>query len=106
MKKHNRSYMDNTHTWGRIFMVTAICVLLAVPVAICVKFNAWPTFNQVFKGLLKVIPIFWTSAVLEIVVYAPMLGTGATYLSFVTSSPAFSTPVSLQRRSPVQRRTR
>ena len=24
MKKHNRSYMDNTHTWGRIFMVTAI----------------------------------------------------------------------------------
>ena len=35
---------------------------------------------------MKVIPIFWTSAVLEIIVYAPMLGTGATYLSFVTGN--------------------
>ena len=83
-KKHN--YMDSTYMWGNIFMVTAICVLVAVPVAICVKFDAWPTFKQVFDGLLKVIPIFWTSAVLEIVVYAPMLGTGATYLSFVTGN--------------------
>ena len=60
MNKTKRNYMDATHTWGRIFMVTAICVLVAVPVAICIKFDAWPTFNQVFKGLLKVIPILWT----------------------------------------------
>lgn len=86
MSKKKRSYMDSTYTWGNIFMVTAICVLVAVPVAICLKFNAWPTFKQVFDGLLKVIPIFWTSAILEIVVYAPMLGTGATYLSFVTGN--------------------
>ena len=86
MSKKKRSYMDSTYTWGNIFMVTAICVLVAVPVAICLKFNAWPTFKQVFNGLLKVIPIFWTSAILEIVVYAPMLGTGATYLSFVTGN--------------------
>lgn len=86
MSKKKRSYMDSTYTWGNIFMATAICVLVAVPVAICLKFNAWPTFKQVFNGLLKVIPIFWTSAILEIVVYAPMLGTGATYLSFVTGN--------------------
>lgn len=86
MKKSKRNYIDGTHFWGRIFMVTAICVMIAVPVAICVKYNAWPTFNQIFTGLLKVIPIFWTSAILEIIVYAPMLGTGATYLSFVTGN--------------------
>ncbi|MCR4615203.1 MAG: hypothetical protein K5756_03550 [Clostridiales bacterium] len=82
----NKTYIDSTHTWGRIFSVSAVCVLLMVPVAICIKYDAWPSFNQVFKGLLKVIPIFWTTQILEILVYSPMLGTGATYLSFVTGN--------------------
>lgn len=86
MKNKQRSYIDSTHTWGRIFSVTAIFVLICLPISICVYYNAWPTANQVLKGLLKVAPIFWTSAVLEVIVYAPMLGTGATYLSFVTGN--------------------
>ena len=81
-----KSYIDRTHTWGRIFSVTAIAVLLALPISICIHYNAWPAASQVFQGLLKVIPIFWTSAILEIIVYSPMLGTGATYLSFVTGN--------------------
>lgn len=85
-KNKTRTYIDLTHMWGRIFSVTALCVLIAVPAAICVHYNAWPEFGQVLKGLLKVIPIFWTTAILEITVYSPMLGTGATYLSFVTGN--------------------
>ena len=46
MSKKKRSYMDSTYTWGNIFMVTAICVLVAVPVAICVKFDAWPKIGR------------------------------------------------------------
>lgn len=84
--KKNVSYIDRTHTWGRIFSVTAFCVMIAVPLAICIKYNAFPTFSEVFKGLLKVVPIFWTTALLEITFYSPMLGTGATYLSFVTGN--------------------
>ncbi len=81
-----RTFQDKTHTWGRISSITAICVLIALPVSICLHFNAWPTFREVLQGLLKVIPIFWTTAVLEVIVYAPMLGTGATYLAFVTGN--------------------
>lgn len=86
MKSNNTSYIDRTHTWGRIFSVTALCVLIALPLSICIYYNVWPTFNEVFKGLLKVIPLFWTTAILEVTVYSPMLGTGATYLSFVTGN--------------------
>lgn len=81
-----RSYIDRTHTWGRIFSVTAICVLISLPIAICLHYNAWPEARQVLIGLRGVVPIFWTTAVLEIIVYSPMLGTGATYLAFVTGN--------------------
>ncbi len=84
--KNEVSYIDRTHMWGRIFSVTALCVLIAVPTLICLHYNVWPSANQVFSGLWKVLIIFWPTAVLEIVVFSPMLGTGATYLSFVTGN--------------------
>ncbi|MDD6276824.1 MAG: hypothetical protein PUB20_08410 [Clostridia bacterium] len=79
-------YINSVHRWGRISSVLTILLLISVPLAICVHFNVWPAANDVFNGLLKVIPIFWTSAVLEVITYSPMLGTGATYLSFVTGN--------------------
>ena len=45
-----KSYDDRTHTVGRIWMVLAISVVLAVPVSICVYYNAWPSLTAVFKG--------------------------------------------------------
>ncbi|MBP9989350.1 MAG: hypothetical protein KBT46_07610, partial [Ruminococcus sp.] len=86
MNNKNNSYIDRTHFWGRVFSVSAFFIMILVPMSICVKYNCFPTFNEVFKGLLKVIPIFWPTALLEIFVYTPMLGTGATYLSFVTGN--------------------
>jgi hypothetical protein len=92
MKKSNKTaaisnpYIDNIHIWGKISSITTVVFLVSIPLAICIHFNAWPAFNDVMKGLLKVIPIFWTSAILEVITYSPMLGTGATYLSFVTGN--------------------
>ena len=79
-------YINSVHRWGRISSVLTILLLLSIPLAICVYLNVWPAATDVFNGLLKVIPIFWTSAVLEVITYSPMLGTGATYLSFVTGN--------------------
>lgn len=82
----NNPYIDKVHVWGKISSITTVAFLLAIPLAICVHFDAWPALSDVMNGLLKVIPIFWTSAVLEVITYSPMLGTGATYLSFVTGN--------------------
>ena len=88
MKKNKspRTYYDKVHTWGRIWSVSALFVLLSVPISICLHFNVWPEAKQVFKALASVLPLYWGTAVVEVLAYTPMLGAGATYLSFVTGN--------------------
>ena len=81
-----KTYYDKVHTWGRIWSITALLVLFSVPLSISVKYNAWPEMTNLFSALLKVLPIFWISAVVEVITYTPMLGAGGTYLSFVTGN--------------------
>lgn len=83
-----RDYNESVHFYGRIWTATAIFCLLMTPLAICVAFGAWPDMEVVFKGLLGVAPIYWTVGIIEVFTYAPMLGTGGTYLGFVTGNLA------------------
>ena len=80
------TYMKNTDKYGKIWIWTAVVVILFVPVAICLYYNAWPEGTAVLKGLLGVAPIYWTVGVIEVITYTPMLGTGGTYLAFVTGN--------------------
>lgn len=84
--KQQKSYYDRVHGWGRISTLSALCVLLMFPMAICLYLGVFPRAELVFKGLLQVIPLYWTVAVVEVVFYTPMLGAGGTYLSFVTGN--------------------
>lgn len=84
--KTPRPYLDRVHTWGRLWTVGALLTLLSVPVSICLYLNVWPPMDAMFRALLKVIPIYWGTAVIEVITYTPMLGGGGTYLSFVTGN--------------------
>lgn len=89
MKKNTtKPYIDRVHTWGRISTISALCVLLMFPVAVCLYLNVFPPISGILQGLLKLIPTYWTVAVVEVLVYTPMLGAGGTYLSFVTGNIA------------------
>lgn len=79
-------YTDSVHFYGRIWVAGAICVLLMVPAAISIYFGAWPEWQYVLKGMLGIAPIYWTVGIIEVFTYAPMLGTGGTYLGFVTGN--------------------
>ena len=79
-------YLKKTDMYGKIWIWTAAVVVLMVPVAICLVYNAWPAFNDVWVGLLGVAPMFWTVGAIEVVTYTPMLGIGGTYLGFVTGN--------------------
>lgn len=81
-----KDYFDRVHFWGRISSVTTLAVMLCIPVSISLHFGVWPQAAGVFSGLLKVIPMFWSIAVIEVLTYAPLLGAGGTYLSFVTGN--------------------
>jgi len=81
-----RDYMKDTDRYGKLWVWTAAVVVLMVPVVICLHFNAWPEITAVLKGLLGVAPIYWTVGAIEVITYTPMLGTGGTYLAFVTGN--------------------
>lgn len=79
-------YMKKTDRLGKIWIWSAAVLILCVPVATCVYYEAWPEITGVLKGLLGVAPIFWTVGVIEVITYTPMLGIGGTYLAFVTGN--------------------
>jgi len=81
-----RNYLQDTDRYGRLWIWTAVVVVLMVPIAICLRYNAWPEIGGVLKGLLGVAPIYWTVGAIEVITYTPMLGTGGTYLAFVTGN--------------------
>ena len=81
-----KNYNDSVHFYGRIWVALGIFLMLMVPISICVYYNAWPQLQYVVKGLLGVAPIFWTVGIIEVFTYAPMLGTGGTYLGFITGN--------------------
>lgn len=81
-----KSYEEMSHVFGKVWIWTAACIFLLVPVSICIYYNAWPEMTSVLKGLLGVAPIFWTVGTIEVVTYTPMLGTAGSYLGFVTGN--------------------
>ena len=86
MKK--RTYLDGIHIAGRIWMISALIVLIMVPVAISIRYDAWPVLSIFLVAMLGVAPMFWTVAVIEVFTYVPMLGVGGSYLGFVTGNMA------------------
>jgi len=84
--KKEREYRDSVHFAGRFWSFGALLMLLAVPAAICIYYDAWPELPLVLKGLLGVVPIFYTVGTIEVFTYVPMLGTGGSYLGFVTGN--------------------
>ena len=82
----NTPYEELLHTWGRIWTGLALTMMILSPVAICVYYNAWPPVTAILKALLGVAPMYWTVGIIEVFTYVPMLGTGGSYLGFVTGN--------------------
>lgn len=80
------NYNEKTYKYGIIWMWTAALLIFLVPVAICVRYNSWPSMQSVLIGLIGVAPIFWTVGLIEVFTYVPMLGTGGSFLGFVTGN--------------------
>jgi len=86
MTKIVNGYDKSIHTTGRVWIVAALLVMLAVPVVIGIENKAMPDWMVVLKGLLAVAPIYWTVCAIEVFTYAPMIGAGGTYIGFVTGN--------------------
>ncbi len=81
-----KDYFDRVHKWGIMWNIGALLMLLCIPTAICLYLNVWPEFSTLLSVLLKLMALYWVTAVVEVITYVPMLGAGGTYLSFVTGN--------------------
>lgn len=84
--KKEKTFFDKMHLWGCIWNYAALFVMFLVPVIFSLVYDAWPNLSALGKTLAVLIPLYWSTAVIEIVTYVPMLGAGGTYLSFVTGN--------------------
>lgn len=79
-------YINKTHRYGKIWMIVTLLLFLAIPTAICYHLGVSPKLGLIAKGLSTVALVFYPTAVLEVLTYSPLLGTGGTYLGFVTGN--------------------
>lgn len=84
--KKQETYIDSVHFYGRIWVALGITLMLMAPTAICVYYNVWPAMTDLLRGLLGVAPIFWTVGIIEVFTFTPMLGSGGSYLGFITGN--------------------
>ena len=81
-----KNYEEMTHFYGRVWLICAMGMMLGYPVVACIYYGAWPGWMPVLKGLIGVAPIYWTVGLIEVLTFVPMLGTGSSYLAFVTGN--------------------
>ena len=84
--KKERTYNDSIHAFGSVWSALVLLVLLSTPLLFCIRYDVWPSLSDVWNGLWPVALITYPTAVVEIVAYTPLLGSGGMYLSFTTGN--------------------
>ena len=80
------SYLKSTHRLGRIVSVITLVLLVGAPFAIGTLLGAQPDLGVVARAFLSVGLVWTVSSVVEFLVYTPMLGSGGSYLAFITGN--------------------
>lgn len=79
-------YNKKTHVLGRTVSIITLVMLLGTPFLMGTYLGAMPNLPAVAKGFFAV-GIVWTiSSVVEFLIYTPMLGSGGSYLAFITGN--------------------
>lgn len=80
------SYNKQLHLLGRVILSILVVILVSVPFIFGLILGGMPTLDGFMNGLLHVAPIYVPVAIVEFLVYAPMLGVGGTYITFITGN--------------------
>ncbi len=85
-QKFLEDFNNSLHRLGRITMLITMIILSAVPFVMAAYFGTKIDGNGFLAGFLKVAMIYMPVSLVEFLVYAPMLGVGGSYLSFITGN--------------------
>ena len=79
-------FNNSLHRLGKLLLITALILLLAVPFVIGAVNGVMPELGGFLSGIAKVGIIYIPVAIVEFLVYTPMLGVGGSYISFLTGN--------------------
>ena len=79
-------FNNGLHRIGRITLVLAVIMLVSVPFIVGAMNGVMPDMKGFLKGFATVGLIYIPVAIVEFLVYTPMLGVGGSYLSFITGN--------------------
>ena len=79
-------FNNGLHRIGRITLILAVVMLVTVPFVIGMMNGVSPDWSGFLSGFAKVGIIYIPVAIVEFLVYTPMLGVGGSYLSFITGN--------------------
>ena len=81
-----KEFNDSLHKLGRITSVAVILLLGGFPFLVSIVSGEAISFQGFLAGFAKVGIIYIPVAIVEFLVYTPMLGVGGSYLSFITGN--------------------
>ena len=81
-----KEFNESLHKIGKITSVAVIVLLLGFPFLASVLSGEAISFQGFLAGFAKVGIIYIPVAIVEFLVYTPMLGVGGSYLSFITGN--------------------
>ena len=79
-------YEKGTHRLGKAVSLLTLLMLLAAPFLIGAYLGVLPNLAAASRGFLAVGLVWTVSSVVEFLVYTPMLGSGGSYLAFITGN--------------------
>lgn len=79
-------FNNGLHRIGRLLLIVSVILLVGVPFAVGVLNGVMPEGKAFLSGFAKVGIIYIPVAIVEFLVYSPMLGVGGSYLSFLTGN--------------------
>lgn len=85
-EKFFTDFNNGLHRLGRVTLIAMVIILGAIPFVMSVYFNTPIDGSGFWAGFAKVIVVYFPVSIVEFLVYAPMLGVGGSYLSFITGN--------------------
>lgn len=85
-EKFFEDFNKGLHRIGKLTMLLGIIALMSVPFIVAAIFGVSIDGKGFLGGIAKVAIVYIPVAIVEFLVYAPMLGAGGSYISFITGN--------------------
>ena len=79
-------YDSRTHFYGRLACIISLVMFVGAPFVMGIYLNAVPDMKAFIRGFLAIGIVYFVSCIAEYLIYVPMLGSGGSYLAFITGN--------------------